>query len=248
MSACSDVFKDIGASSLASIGTVYVGVMPFMYVKNGVQEMKISGVPFKIPRNPTELWKGAPGFCASFAPTIALQTAAYSFFSSRFDPLLASVMAGASSAVLVTPSEIVMNRQQKEGGRYVDIARSIYNNYGVRGIFRGILPTAVREGGFTLGYKALSPAIRENMKEKGYSPIVSQGVAGIASGFVATLITQTSDGHSTQLKRDFNATTPFYKAIFNPQYMAGFGWRFAMVSVATTCIPFFESKIKQLVA
>jgi hypothetical protein len=69
-----------------------------------------------------------------------------------------AVGAGAWSSLIVTPAELVMISQQRMGGTVGKVCADIYVAKGVRGFFRGMGPSTLREMGWTGGLFGLYDA------------------------------------------------------------------------------------------
>lgn len=219
-------------------------IQPMIYFKN-VQQAPHDSKSRHVEKNPRVWYRGVSGFAASFAPTIALQTAAHGFFVSIMNPFLASSSAGIVSAFIVCPAEGVMNQQQMTGKSFWEAAKHLHSSSGFAGFYRGLFPTTIREGGFTAAYLSAAPGIKEKIQSLGVNEWVAQMVAGAAAGTTAAIVTHPFDTYKTRKQRDLSLRTSMASAIFQRTAFAGLGWRIAMVNTATTVMPFVQEKLKK---
>lgn len=219
-------------------------IQPMIYFKN-IKQSKTDKPVFE--KNPRVWYRGALGFAASFAPTIAIQTSANGVFSSLFSPIYAAILAGISSALVVCPAEGIMIQQQKTGQNFWKTANHIRSNYGITAFYNALIPTMIREGTFTAAYLGLVPILKEKFKEMGINDLASQFLAGATAGIIGAPISHPFDTYKTQRQRDFSMKEPMRKALFKKGAFAGFGWRVGMVITATTVMPFTQEKLNKTI-
>lgn len=104
-------------------------------------------------------------------------------------------LAGAASALVACPSELVMDRQRENEKRqasprptYSRTVTELVREWGLPGLYRGLLPTMVRDSGFTVAYAAGAPYLKEKLKPylgEWMATAVSGATAGVA-GALAT--------------------------------------------------------------
>ncbi len=75
---------------------------------------------------------------------------------SKGEKMLAAACGGVAGSVVVGPSELLQVVMQEKKMKVFEAASYIYNTYGVKGFFRGIIPTIPREIGFTVSWLAFS--------------------------------------------------------------------------------------------
>lgn len=122
-------------------------------------------------------------------------------------------------------------------------AKHLYSNHGIQGFYRALIPTAIREGAFTAAYLGAAPMLKEKMQSFGVYEWVAQMVSGAVAGTAAAGISHPFDTYKTQKQGDFSMKTGMTKAIFQKTAFAGLGWRVAMVTTATTVMPFVQEKL-----
>jgi len=152
-------------------GLVEVSVMQSTnYWKNAQQQ----GLPFTM--DPRITYRGFIPNCVNFVSCTVFQFAVNGIIKksmaggaardlSAGEQIAAAIGAGASSAVLGGPLELIMIQQQRKGGSMLHAAGQISS----RGPFmwgRGFLTTALREGCYTGGYLGVTPVIRERVQNQ----------------------------------------------------------------------------------
>lgn len=243
--------KDFMTGGLSGAVTV-AALQPMIYYKNLSQARSLeqagqSSSSTKITWNPRVWYRGAGGFAASFAPTIALQTAANSVFSNWVSPLAAACLSGAFSSIVVNPAELIMVQQQRTGSSFAATLKTLARTGGIRVFFRGLPFTAGREATFTGAYLGSTPHLKEKFQKLGAGPGPAHVAAAVISGLFAALFSQAMDTHKTRIMRDLNYQEKFTRMLFTKEAFAGIGWRFAMIVTATTALPLIQEKIKKAI-
>jgi len=96
-------------------------------------------------------------------------------------------------------------------------AREIFGRYGVSAVYKGFIPTAIRESLFTCGYLGLGPVLKEQLisaapetfKDK---PMLAAALGSIFAGLLAASLTQPADTVKTRLQGDINGPATVYKS------------------------------------
>lgn len=163
---------------------------------------------------PQALYRGMGAPLASVTFQNAMVFQIYAILSRALDPsisakeppsykvvALAGVGTGAIQSLILSPVELVKIRLQLQGSNYTrskqadrhkgptDVARSILRREGLRGIYRGLSITVLRDApshGFyfwTYEYmrEQLHPGCRKNGQESLQTMLVAGGLAGVAS-------------------------------------------------------------------
>ncbi|GFR52575.1 hypothetical protein Agub_g15168 [Astrephomene gubernaculifera] len=153
-------------------GTVEVCIMqPLVGIKNALQE----GRP--IPRHPAHLYRGLLMNVVSMAPITASQFGTNRLMQTKVlnkseDELTGlerfgcASVAGAVSAFIASPSELIIIQQQKSGRSLGAEASHFMKVHGSAAIVRGLLPAMGRETLYAAGYLGLFPIIRKELDEK----------------------------------------------------------------------------------
>lgn len=243
--------KDFMTGGLSG-GVTVAFLQPMIYYKNlsqarSLEQAGTASSGTKITWNPRVWYRGAGGFAASFAPTIALQTAASAVFSNWFPSLAAASLSGAFSSIVVNPAELIMIQQQRTGMPFFPTMMALARAGGVSVFFRGLPFTAGREAAFTGAYLGLTPHMKGRFQELGAGAGPAHMAAAVISGIFAALLSQALDTHKTRLHRDLNYQDKFSRMLFTKEAFAGMGWRFAMIVTATTALPLMQEKIKKAI-
>lgn len=189
------------------------------------------------------LYKGGGVFAASFAPTIACQTAANGLFLKYCDPFSASVLAGMTSAVFVTPAESTMVHQQRTGATFRQAAKEMYKANGLGGFYRGLVLTMLREGAFSAMYLHFADAAKKEVRGFGYTGFLAQGVAVGAVAAVGAAVSHPCDTLKTRAQWNLTSKTSMWKELFEPGLFKGLGWRLNAIVVAVTVMPVVQNRL-----
>ena len=166
-------------------GIVEVGInQPTVAWKNALQQSR------PLPFSPREMYRGVGINALSIAPITAVQFAAYSGLLSVLSGgqdistlsdttrIAAAGMAGAASALVSTPAELIMIRQQRLQAPFGAVARVALRE----APFRGLSLAAAREAIFTAGYLGLAPVFGERLAD-----MVSKGNGNEKPAWARTL-------------------------------------------------------------
>jgi hypothetical protein len=77
-----------------------------------------------------------------------------------------AMAAGATSAILYSPVDLVTIQQQKLNQSMMGTISHITKNYGVASLWRGFVPTAMREAVYTSGYLGIAPVVCKRLMEQ----------------------------------------------------------------------------------
>lgn len=119
--------------------------------------------------------------------------------------IIAATMAGAGSAVLYSPVDLVNIQQQKLVKSPIDTFKYIHANHGFFSLWRGMSAMAVREGIYTAGYLGLAPVLKNyfaSMPGREESHLVNTIGACAIAGVTASLITHPVDTAKTVVQAD----------------------------------------------
>ncbi|MCE5318115.1 MAG: MC/SLC25 family protein [Parachlamydia sp.] len=116
-------------------------------------------------------------------------------------------LAGATSALVACPSELLMDRQRENEKAYEEARhkgqapqRPTYSRtvteltreWGLAGLYRGLFPTMVRDSGFTVAYAAGAPYLKERLRPY-LGEWMATAVSGATAGVVGALVTHPFD-------------------------------------------------------
>ncbi|CAM6091843.1 unnamed protein product [Calypogeia fissa] len=208
--------ESAGVGALSGIIEVLLQ-QPSVSIKNSIQDKK------PIYWNPRVLYRGVGVNATSIAPIIAIQFGFNSFLQRRLtnNPTALQTVAIAGAAGMVSslcsgPAELLMIQQQKSGLSFPRQAHAVASKHGWLSIFRGLSPTAVREGIFTACYLGMKPIVQEElMLWPGHSlenrPNLTSFLAASTSGLLAAVVTHPFDTIKTRMQA--NLDVPIYRTM-----------------------------------
>ncbi|EIE26829.1 mitochondrial carrier [Coccomyxa subellipsoidea C-169] len=127
---------------------------------------------------------------ASIAPITAIQVSG------------AAAGAGAASALVGCPAELLMIQQQKSGRPLLAEARRIVFQLGTLGLYRGLTAMTIRESVYTGSYLGLCPVLKGYLDDRDllqdYPASSSLVLSGITAGLFAAFATQPIDTAKTR--------------------------------------------------
>jgi len=191
-------------------------LMPVLTAKFCLQE----GRPF--PTTPGGWYRGVVVQAGNVAPVTAIQIflngviEKYVMGATDTKPLSeaqkigASCMAGAGSAVLYSPVDLINIQQQKLQLSPGATVKHIVANHGYSTIWRGVSSMAVREAIYTAGYLGIAPVLTNyfasmpGREEKFFTNTIA---ACAIAGVTAALVTHPVDTAKTNVQADLAGTT-----------------------------------------
>jgi len=210
-------------NELENVGVGIVGgatetclLMPMLTAKFCLQEKR----PF--PTTPGGWYRGVFVQAGNLAPITAVQVLLngvfekYLFGATDSKPLsdtqkmLASSMAGAGSAVVYSPVDLVSIHQQKLQKSPADTMRWIYGNHGLAAVWRGVSAMACREAICTAGYLGMAPVLTKYFSEmpgRREKHLENRMGACAIAGVTASLITHPVDTAKTNVQADMQGKT-----------------------------------------
>jgi len=223
-------------------GTAAVPIMqPMLYAKN-IQQASGKGTHLSI--DPRIWYRGICGITASFVPTVTLQLTVTELFKQHCHPLCASSLAGAASAFVVGPAELIMIQQQHTGLNFKATIRHIHASYGIQGFFRALLLTSGREGGFTAAYAGAAPLLKQTLEAHGLSENISQITAGIVAGTVTACLTQPLDTLKTKMQSHLCKQFTWRQELFQQSSFTGLTWRILMIDTAIVVMSYVTEQLQ----
>lgn len=191
---------------IAAAGAEVAIDQPLVYFKNTLQRgQKINW------SKPKEWYRGGGVNLASLAPTTALQVAVNGILSNYMGhdasiskQFVAAWLAGAASGLICCPSENLMLHQQISKSSATKTAKELWKKHGKASLSRGMLPLCLRDGGFTCGYLALGPAIKQYLKQYSDSTMLSMGGC-VFAGLLAATVTHPFDRVKTAMQEDLSS-------------------------------------------
>jgi len=113
--------------------------------------------------------------------------------------------AGALSALVYSPVDLITIQQQKLAKNPVDTLRHLFKEYGPQGIMRGLFSCALRESVYTAGYLGLSPVVTAHLQQTttfSNSPLASKITGACLAGIMAAIVTHPVDTAKTVIQAD----------------------------------------------
>jgi len=191
----------------AACGSLEVFIMqPTVYWKNELQQGRFD---FRRAITPRYAYRGTLVSAASIAPITAIQFSVNGScthaFSSSLPPittaLLSGMAAGAVSAFVQSPCQLLEINQQKHGGSVFSIARRVVSTHGLLSMWRGWSLTAVREGLFCCCYLSTAPLLSHAARTRSSLGDTSSSVAAaVAAGSLGAVLTHPADTLKTRLQ------------------------------------------------
>ena len=187
--------KDILTGSV--MGMVEVGINhPLWSVKTRIQR----GLALTL--NPKILYRGVVPNMLSMMPITGIQVGLNGAFKRIFfkdstmsnaNRINCAFLAGATSAIISCPVEMIMTYQGDSGRSFTSVTKQILQQKGTRGLYNAFTATVFRDGVFTAFYLVGSPIFKTMLKPYFNDDFAATIPSGIVSGVTASLITQAAD-------------------------------------------------------
>lgn len=195
---------------------------PFATIKNELQQGKpLKELVKKIVSNPSTLYSGYPSTLTGMLASTALQPPMKAIIeqfvpgdkSAAHTQLTTAFLAGCASAITAAPCELMMIQRQKNPTlSYNGIIKNIIMSQGAKTAWRALPVTALREGGFSIGYLALTDIIASKITDSD-NPVIRSTAGGIPAGIIAALSTHPFDTIKTRMQS--NLSKKEYKTLVN---------------------------------
>lgn len=139
------------------------------------------------------------GFSPNLAGTFGYMSIAYmskGFFDSTFEnksnlsKCLIGMGSGALSSLGACPGERVALADNKTGNGGLKLGYKIFKVDGIRGLYRGIAPTAARDSLSVGGMTTWGPMFNRSLTESGVNPLIATLGSGLIVGFGTVVATQ----------------------------------------------------------
>lgn len=122
----------------------------------------------------------------------------------------AAAGAGAISAVIYAPVDLITIQQQKLQLNPIQTVRHVVKEFGFIGLFRGFASCAVREAVYTAGYLGLAPVFTARLTGDvdffHDKPLVAGVTGSCLAGALAAIITHPVDTAKTKIQADLAGT------------------------------------------
>mmetsp|Transcript_14269 Transcript_14269/g.17640 ORF Transcript_14269/g.17640 Transcript_14269/m.17640 type:complete len:280 (-) Transcript_14269:149-988(-) len=145
------------------------------------------------------------------------------------ESIICAMGAGAGSAILYGPVDLICIHQQKLGMNMIKTGKMLAERHGFLSIFRGVLPTAGREAFYTAGYLGLAPYFTNQLIQRpGWeeSYYLSAVIGSVAAGVVANITSHPIDTVKTILQADitgekFKKFGPTFRSVVSEHGIPG---------------------------
>jgi solute carrier family 25 carnitine/acylcarnitine transporter 20/29 len=173
-------------------------LQPTLFWKNA----KARNIPFTM--NPRVIYRGTAASLYNEMQMMGLQFGLTGLFQ-RFDlgEYGAAMLGGATAAIFASPVELVMIQQQMFGGSVINTSKRIINDFGVKGMFRGLAPAMLRDALYVSGFLGITPLSQNYlMKEHNMSAVQSGFWASMLGGVAAAVPSHPLDLVKTCMQSD----------------------------------------------
>eukprot|EP00877_Chromochloris_zofingiensis_P003385 jgi/Chrzof1/13047/Cz07g17260.t1 len=206
-------------------------MQPMVAFKNALQE----GRP--MPTAPKALYRGLLINAASIAPITASQFGTHRILEQALikasggkEPTSlgrfgCAAGAGAVSAMICTPTELIIIQQQKKGTSLMHEVKDFFRQYPAHAAWRGLVPCLGRETLYAAGYLGLCPILYDYLKGnpalKEYPSGTAMMAAGVAGGVFAAAASHPFDTIKTRMQAymysrpEYSTTWTAAKTIYN---------------------------------
>jgi hypothetical protein len=163
----------------------------------------------------------------SMVPATAIQVAVHGIISNHLarkgelsdkEKTGAAFLAGCSSAIASSPADMLaLHQDQFTHDTALNTLKAALGTdkislKALSKLYRGLIPTALRDGGFTIEYLALCNILKKRLHVQTGSNLADALITGLPAGLLAGVITHPCDRVSTLLKKDLSKKT--YKNSF----------------------------------
>lgn len=173
-------------------------IEPLMYLKNRLQQHK------KIHLNPCIWYRSLFTNATGFVPAFTIQNVAYSELDKCSIPIykegLAILSAGIASSIIDCPRELISIHQQNQGDNFYNLIKSYINEHGYKKLFRGLIPTILRNTSFVFSLFTINPQMKSLFQENNNNKVMEHIVPGIITGTLFATLTHPIDTIKTSMQ------------------------------------------------
>lgn len=184
-------------------------MQPMVAFKNALQE----GRP--LPTTPIQMYRGLLINCGSIAPITASQFGTNRIMErallqqrggqplSSVDRFGCAAVAGAVSALVASPTELIIIQQQKKCTPLLQEVKHFAATYSAISAYRGVGPCIGRETLYAAGYLGLCPILFDKLKDTQQfkdSPASAMAIAGVVGGVFAASASHPFDTIKTRMQ------------------------------------------------
>lgn len=249
-----EIFKSMMVGGLVGGGEVLAN-HPFWTMKTRSQNKEKFTLKLSI------LYRGLIPNAASMMPITAIQVGLNELIKHAYfnhEPMndlqktWCAFAAGAASAMVACPTEMIMTQQGKTKLGFIHTARWIVDQSSMRSLFNGMAATAMRDGVFTAAFIAGSPIMKSYIMPYCENDFISTIAAGTSAGLCAMVASQAVDTiktaqQSAHPSQSIRIRDAFKKIRMNSGYFGlfqGGGWRGLRIMSAVTIMSTLKEKIE----
>lgn len=249
-----EIFKSLMVGSVAGAVEV-IANHPFWTMKTRNQNKQAFTL------KPTILYRGLIPNAASMMPISGIQVGLNEFLKQFYfkDEHMTDLQktgcafaAGAASALVACPTEMIMTQQGKTALGFIPTARWIVKQRSMKSLFCGLTATAMRDGVFTAAFIAGAPIMKSYFMQHTENNILSTIAAGMCSGMCALVLSQAADTiktaqQSAHPKEPIGFKDAAKKIHVSSGYFGlfkGAGWRGLRIMSAVTLMSTLKEKIE----
>jgi len=119
-----------------------------------------------------------------------------------FECVVAAFIAGAVSALIYCPAELLIIQQQNLKMNFFPAISHLRKKFGNFFFIRGLLATVLREGIYAVGYLAFAPILQKAFLDMSLGVLTSAVASGIIAGILAGIVTHPIDTVKTAVQAD----------------------------------------------
>lgn len=222
-------YQAAGIGVIAGVGEVFID-QPLITIKNILQQNKNNSVRHMVKnlffdeKNKFSIAKWYRGSCinaASMAFITPLQMGGQALVAEKIgdqthtQKIFSAYIAGACASIAATPAEYIMIQQQIMSQSVSKTVAHLYAQKNIH-LFKGFIPTALRDGGFTVGYLTLGDMIKETCNI--HNAVIANSIAGVC----AAVITHPFDTIKTIMQTHNTSLTQTCAHIYSTGGATGF--------------------------
>lgn len=199
--------------SLGVIAALIEGFLlqPTVYWKNA----RAQNLPFSL--NPSLLYRGTGASIINEMQMLGLHFGITGFFKKILSiyykdensiSFCSAWLGGATSALFVSPVELVMIQQQRYGKSMIQTIMNIFSTKGGKGLFRGVIPAIARDSLFVAGFLGITPMLQQYLMTQFNQSSVQAGFwASVIGGTFAAVPSHPLDLVKTCMQGDIEQKT-----------------------------------------
>ncbi|UNE35624.1 hypothetical protein KG892_01205 [Vermiphilus pyriformis] len=133
-------------------------------------------------------------------------------------------IAGATSALVSSPAENIMTKQQGTKENIISTIHSVVKTKGAKNLIRGLVPTMARDGGFVVAYLPLKDIIKQyalpELHNNTWEKIADIG-CGVTAGVIGAIATHPADTIKTVMQSYDKNMKKAFEDIYKTQGLSG---------------------------